>query len=200
MHRHLRPFAAAVGLLVLASALWWLWLDDPRPAAPTTAPPPDDPQPAPPPPSAAPGPAPPRVRKEQLAEPVAPAQADLHLPGALPPIDAVIAPALPDPDPPIESLEILGQLHPSAGQLAARAAWPTVQRCAGDWQGDLHLSFGIAGGERVGDSRYWEPKVSGPPEPIQACITAELAQARLAAATDANGTIAVVFHLTRDPP
>jgi hypothetical protein len=201
LHRHIRPFAVAAGLLILASAAWWMWpVPQGKPSqhaqlSESTA----TPDPEREPPVAAPQ-RPPKIGKEQLSAPAAQPSAELRLPGALPKLGGPIAPALADPEPPIESLEVLGQLHPSAGQIAARAAWPIVQRCAGDWRGDLHLTFGLAGGERVGDSRFWEPKVSGAPEQIQACITAELAQARTAAATDANGSIAVVYHVGRDLP
>lgn len=201
MHRHIRPFVVAAGLLILASAAWWMWpVPQGKPSQhkqlsePAAAPAPERE------PRLAGAQSPPRLGKEPLAAPAVQPPAQLHLPGALPKLEGPIAPALADPQPPIESVEVVGQLHPSAGQLAARAAWPTVQRCAGDWRGDLHLTFGLAGGEIAGDSRFWEPKVSGAPEQIQACIVAELGQARTAAATDANGSIAVVYHVGRDPP
>ncbi len=200
MHRHARPFLIAVGLLVLASAAWWMW---PDPAL-TPADPLDEPGEIRSPPDPRPGPTfagqpDARVGKEQLRAPSEPPDAELHLPGALPKLDAAIAPALPDPEPPIETLEVVGQLHPSAGQNPARAAWPAVQRCAGDWRGDLQLSFGVAGGEIPGDSRFWEPKVSGAPQAIAACILAELADLRTAAATDASGAVTAVYHLGERP-
>ena len=197
LHRHLRPFAAAVALVLLASAVWWLGgptelAQGQRPATSRTDPAAPsgaglDPQPQ--------ALSSPRVGKELLAEAPAEKGRELALPGALPALDAVVAPPLPDPEPPIEQLQVQGQLHPAAGHQAAVAAWPVVQRCAGQWQGLIRLEFGMAGGEIVGSSRFWEPKASGASPEIAACIVRDLADLRTAAATDAGGAVQVEYRM-----
>lgn len=198
MHRHLRPFFAAVALVLLASAAWWLLLPTELPSANQAPSDGHDPPGGAGARASAAAPrasAFPRVGREDLADAPPESEPTLALPGTLPGLDAAIAQALPDPEPPIEELLTQGQLHPSAGREAARAAWPAVQRCAGEWRGPLRLEFGVAGGEIVGSSRFWEPKASGSTPEIAACIARELADVRAAAATDANGTVQVVYRL-----
>lgn len=137
----------------------------------------------------------PRVGKELLTDPQPTGQPELTLPGALPALDAAIAPALPDADPPIEDLKVEGQLGPWAAREGARAAWPVVHGCVGQWQGALHLEFGLAGGEIVGSSRFWDPRATGAPPQVAECIVRGLADLRVAAPTDASGVAEVTYRV-----
>ena len=203
MRRHLRPLLSAVALLLVGTAAWWLFPPgnfadvphlDPgrtadakaeyRPAAPdatarTTL------RPS----------APPRVGKELLRESAPAADPAMVLPGTLPALDASIAPPLPETEPPVEELNVDGQLQLWAAREGARAAWPVVSGCVGSWQGKLRLEFGLAGGEVIGSSRYWDPKVAGVPAEISACILSGLTDLRAAAPTDASGVAAVVYRI-----
>ncbi len=122
----------------------------------------------------------------------------MSLPGKLPALDATIAPPTPSAAPPVPLAAAVptGQVSPSDARNAGEAIWPALAPCLQDWQGDLVLQIGLAGGEPPGSSRVYEPRISTATvsATLRACVASQLRDIVLPVATDTNGSVNLTYR------